>query len=64
MAATIPSLGAASALLILYRIVEPPGFGGGGTTAFQGTVQLPIYLALFASLGIALGGILAMRQAR
>jgi hypothetical protein len=59
-------LGIVSVLLILYRIVDPPSFGSypdgmGGTVTREGTVQFPIFLALAAAAGIAVGGCLAMR---
>lgn len=59
-------LGAVSALLILYRIIDPPNFGSfrevWGTITIEGTVQFPIFLALAAAAGIAFGGFLAMRE--
>jgi hypothetical protein len=61
-------LGIVSVLLILFRIVDPPNFGSEENTQlegvvfqFEGTVQLPMFLALAAAAGIALGGCLAMR---
>jgi hypothetical protein len=59
-------LGAGSALLIVFRIVDPPNFGSlrdpFGTVPIEGTAQPPIFLALVAALGIALGGYLATRK--
>jgi hypothetical protein len=59
-------LGLVSALLILFRIIEPPTFGSfreiWGTVTIEGTVQLPIFFALLAAAGIAFGGCLAMRE--
>lgn len=61
-------LGAASAAMILFRIIQPPDFGTvngplGGAT-IEGVVRLPIFLALAAALGIALGGCLAVAELR
>ena len=61
-------LGTVSALLILFRIVEPPDFGSEpslfGTVKHEGTVQFPIFLALAAAAEIAFGGCLAMWESR
>jgi hypothetical protein len=55
-------LGIVSVLLILFRIVDPPNFGSEGIQQFEGTAQLPMFLALAAAAGIAFGGCLAMRE--
>jgi amino acid transporter len=56
-------LGIVSVLLILYRIVDPPSFGvEEKIVAWEGTVQFPIFLALLAGAGIAVGGCLAMHD--
>lgn len=64
--AVVAILGIVSVLLILFRILDPPNFGSfreiWGTITIEGTVQLPIFLALFAAAGIAFGGCLAMRE--
>lgn len=60
--AVVASLGIVSVLLILFRIVDPPNFGGEGILDFEGSVQLPMFLALAAAAGIAFGGWLAMRE--
>lgn len=64
--AVVAILGIVSALLILLRILDPPNFGSfreiWGTITIEGTVQFPIFLALFAAAGIAFGGCLAMRE--
>jgi hypothetical protein len=62
--AVVAALGALAVLLILYRIVDPPGGGG---TGFEGvevdtTLKLGIFLALVAAAGIAYGGYSAMRE--
>lgn len=64
--AVVAIAGSISALLILYRMIFPPNFGsvrtGGATITYEGTVQLPIFLALAAACGIAYGGYWAMRE--
>jgi hypothetical protein len=52
-------LGCLSALLVLYRLIEPistPGFEGGSTSA---TVEAGAFLGFFAAVGIAAGGYVA-----
>lgn len=64
--AVVAILGGASAGLILVRIIDPPNFGSNESpffpAAIEGTVQLPIFLALAAAAGIAIGGFLGMRR--
>jgi hypothetical protein len=60
--AVVGALGIASALLILYRIVDPPIFSDEPTYFVEGTVLRPIVLALLAAAGIAVGGFLALRE--
>ena len=58
-------MGVVSVLLILYRIVNPPDLGWSSTwPSFteEASVQFPIFLALLAAAGIALGGFWAMRE--
>jgi hypothetical protein len=66
--AVVAMLGAGSALLILYRIVDPPEFGTIGTSfglvTIEGTVKVPMFLALAAAVGIVLGSCLALREGR
>ncbi len=60
--ALVAVLGLVSMLLILFRIVEPPIFNVERTITFEGAVQFPIFLALLAAAGVALGACLAMRE--
>ena len=53
-------LGLVSALLILYRIVDPPIFLVEQTVTLEGAAQLPFVLALVAATGITSGSCLAM----
>lgn len=59
--AIVAAGGALAVLLILYRIVDPPGFGLAGV-AVDTTLRLGIFLALIAAAGIAYGGYSAMRE--
>jgi hypothetical protein len=60
--AVVATLGLVSMALILFRIVDPPIFYVEATITSEGTVQLPIFLALLAAAGITFGGCLAMRE--
>lgn len=60
--AVVAILGLVSAILIIYRIVDPPVFYVEPTITFEGAVQFPIFLALAAAAGIAFGGFLALRE--
>lgn len=53
-------LGLGSALLILFRVVDPPVFYIEPTITYEGAVQFPMFLALSAAMGIALGSCTAM----
>jgi hypothetical protein len=59
-------LGVISALLIIFRIIDPPSFGSFrgvfGTASADGTVRFGILLGLLAAAGIAFGGYRAMRE--
>lgn len=59
-------LGVISALLIIFRIIDPPSFGSFrgffGTVSADGTVRFGISLGLLAAAGIAFGGYRAMRE--
>lgn len=63
MNAIVAVLGGLAVLLILYRIIDPPG--GGDAIAGVGvdiTLKLGIFLGLLAAAGIAYGGYSAMRE--
>jgi hypothetical protein len=55
-------LGLVSMLLISFRIVDPPTFWAEPTITSEGTVQVPIFLALLAAAGITVGGWRTMRE--
>ncbi|MGH2937022.1 MAG: hypothetical protein ACRDPE_02755 [Solirubrobacterales bacterium] len=62
-AAAICVLGILAAVLILLRIISPPGPEGTfAELAYESTLKLPIFLALAAALGIAYGGWRAMGE--
>jgi cation transport ATPase len=62
-AAAVCVLGLLAAVLILVRIVSPPGAGPEVEGfAYETTLKLPVFLALAAALGIAYGGWRAMGQ--
>jgi len=54
--------GALAALLILIRIIFPPGFGEFGGVTVEATLKLGVFLGLLAALGIAYGGWRAMAE--
>jgi hypothetical protein len=68
----VAGLGAASVLLILYRVIDPPGgrgFGvftppadGFGHYSVSVSPALGIFLSLLAAAGIAFGGCRALRE--
>jgi hypothetical protein len=62
--AAVCVLGGLAALLILIRIISPPDLGTPvlAGTEFDTTLELPIFLALAAALGIAYGGWRSMRD--
>lgn len=60
--AWLAMLGVASALLVLIQIVDPPDFGEVSGLSLDATLELGIFVALIAAIGIALGGYLAVRE--
>lgn len=55
-------LGGLSTLLVLYRIVDPPGFGSFGGVSIDATREFGIFLGLIAAAGIAYGGYRGMQE--
>lgn len=55
-------LGALAVLLILYRIVDPPGGESFGGVSVDTTLKVGIFLGLLSAAGIAYGGYSAMRE--
>ncbi|MBW8059037.1 MAG: hypothetical protein FVQ78_01630 [Solirubrobacterales bacterium] len=62
MNSVVAVLGGISVLLILFRIVSPPGFGSFGGISVDATLSFGIFLGLIAAAGIAYGGYSAMRE--
>jgi hypothetical protein len=62
MNVVVTVLGGLSALLVLYRIVFPPGFGDFGGVSIDATREFGIFLGLITAAGIAYGGYKAMQE--
>jgi hypothetical protein len=62
MNVAVAILGGLSALLVLYRIISPPGFGSFGGVSVDGTLEFGIFLGLLAAAGIAFGGYRGMQE--
>lgn len=62
MNAIVAGLGALAALLILFRILDPPDISAFGGVGVETTRQLGVFLGLAAAIGIAAGGYSAMRE--
>jgi hypothetical protein len=60
--AIVAALGGLAVLLILYRIIDPPGGGSFGGVSVDITLKFGIFLGLIAAAGIAFGGYSAMRE--
>ena len=60
--AIVAALGGLAVLLILYRIIDPPGGGSFGGVSVDITLKFGIFLGLIAAAGIAYGGYSAMRE--
>lgn len=55
-------LGDLAVILILYRIINPPGGGDFGGVSVDTTLKFGIFLSLASAIGIAYGGYSAMRE--
>jgi hypothetical protein len=55
-------LGAISVLLILYRIIDPPGGGNFGNISVDVSPAFGIFISLIAAAGITYGGYRAMEE--
>ncbi len=58
----VAGLGGLSVLLILFRIIDPPGIGSYPGVSIDTTLEFGIFLGLIAAAGIAYGGYSAMRE--
>jgi hypothetical protein len=62
MNAVVSILGGLSVLLILFRIVDPPGVGSVPGLSIDVSPEIGIFLGLLAAIGIAYGGYRAMQE--
>jgi hypothetical protein len=62
MNVAVAVLGGLSTLLILFRIIDPPGFGSFGGVSVDATLEFGIFLGLISAAGIAYGGYRAMQE--
>jgi hypothetical protein len=62
MNVAVAVLGGLSTLLVLFRIVDPPGFGTFGGVSIDATLEFGIFLGLITAAGIAYGGYKAMQE--
>ncbi len=62
MNVAVTVLGGLSVLLVLFRIVDPPGFGSFGGVSVDATLEFGIFLGLITAAGIAFGGYKAMQE--
>jgi hypothetical protein len=62
MSTIVTVLGVLSVLLILFRIVDPPGFASFGGVSVDATLSVGIFLGLISAAGIAYGGYSTMRE--
>jgi hypothetical protein len=62
MNVAVTVLGGLSTLLILFRIIDPPGFGSFGGVSVDATLELGIFLGLIAAAGITYGGYRGMQE--
>ena len=62
LSTAVTVLGLIAVLLILYRIVDPPGGGSYGGVSVDTNLQVGIFLGLLSAAGIAYGGYATMRE--
>jgi hypothetical protein len=62
MNVAVAILGGLSTLLVLFRIIDPPGFGSFGGVSVDATLELGIFLGLLTAAGIAYGGYRGMQE--
>ena len=58
----VAALGALAVVLIIYRMIDPPGGESVAGVSIDITLKLGIFLGLIAAAGIAYGGYSAMRE--
>jgi hypothetical protein len=62
MNVAVAVLGGLSTLLVLFRIIDPPGFGTFGGVSIDATLEFGIFLGLITAAGIAYGGYRGMQE--
>jgi len=62
MNVAVAVLGGLSTLLVLFRIIDPPGFGTFGGVSIDATLEFGIFLGLVTAAGIAYGGYRGMQE--
>ena len=62
MNVAVAVLGGLSTLLVLFRIIDPPGFGTFGGVSVDATLEFGIFLGLVTAAGIAYGGYRGMQE--
>jgi hypothetical protein len=62
MNVAVAVLGGISTLLVLFRIIDPPGFGTFGGVSVDATLEFGIFLGLITAAGIAYGGYRGMQE--
>jgi hypothetical protein len=62
MNVAVAVLGGLATLLVLYRIIDPPGFGTFGGVSVDATLEFGIFLGLVSAAGIAYGGYRGMQE--
>src|SRR4051812_47987912 len=60
--AVVTALGALAVILVLYRIIDPPGGGSIAGVSVDISPAVGIFLGLIAAAGIAYGGYRAMQE--
>ena len=62
LSAVVTVLAVISVLLILYRILDPPGAASYGGVSVDANLEVGIFLSLLSAAGIAYGGYATMRE--
>jgi hypothetical protein len=62
MNVAVAVLGGLAALLVLYRVINPPDFGSFGGITAEATREFGLFLGLLAAIGIAFGGYKGMQE--
>jgi hypothetical protein len=62
MSTIVTVLGMISVLLILFRIIDPPGYDSFGGVSVDATLSIGIFLSLIAAGGVAFGGYSTMKE--